>query len=413
LAYVDDVMGSPDCDDPAAHSPLALLWSLDPDVAFLNHGSFGACPRAVLEHQASLRDRLEREPVRFMIRELEAELARARAALGAFVHADPDDIAFVPNATTGVNTVLRSLEMAPGDELLTTDHVYGACHNALQFTAERARARVVVAKVPFPVASESDVIGPILESITARTRLLLIDHVTSPTALVFPVARLVAELGSRGIDTLVDGAHAPGMLPVDVTALGAAYYTANCHKWLCAPKGAAFLHVRRDRQRGIRPLVVSHGATSLRKDRSRFRLEFDWMGTTDPTAYLSVPAAIQFLERLAPGGVRELYARNHELALAARNALARALAVKAPTPDAMIGAMASLPMPDATSAAPPDPPAIDPLQDAMMDRHHIEVPIFPWPSWPKRCVRVTAQAYNTLAQYEKLGRALAAELRAR
>jgi isopenicillin-N epimerase len=387
----------------------AALWNLDPDVAFLNHGSFGACPRAVLEHQAMLRDRMESNPIRFMHRELESELDGARAALGAFVHAEPDDIVFLPNATTGVNAVLRSLRLAPGDELLTTTHVYGACYNALQFVAGNAGARVVVAPVPFPVAAESDVFDAILARVTTRTRLLLIDHITSPTALIFPVAKLVAELDARGIDTLVDGAHAPGMLPIDIAALGAAYYAANCHKWLFAPKGAAFLHVRRDRQANIRPLVISHGATSPRKDRSRFRLEFDWMGTDDPTAFLAVPAAIRFLEGLFPGGARELYARNHALALAARAALCKALSVPAAAPDDMIGAMASLPLPDAAPGVDfPD----DPLQRALWEKHRIEVPTFPWPSWPNRCLRITAQAYNSLAQYETLGRVLAAELRA-
>src|SRR5262249_38817731 len=269
----------------------------------------------------------EREPLRFLNRELEGELDQARAELGAFVNADPDDLAFVPNATTGVNTVLRALHLAPGDELLTTDHVYGACYNALEDTAERAGARVVVARVPFPLSGEDDVLGPVLEQVTERTRLVLIDHVTSPTALVFPVKRLVAGLASRGIDTLVDGAHAPGMLPLDLLALGAAYYTANCHKWLCAPKGAAFLHVRRDRQGALRPLVITTVATSPRVDRSRFRLEFDWTGSDDPTAYLSVPGSIAFLQRLFPGGMTELYARTHALVVKARHRRCAALEI--------------------------------------------------------------------------------------
>jgi isopenicillin-N epimerase len=391
-------------------SSLASLWKLDPGVTFLNHGSFGACPTSVLQGQQALRERMEREPVLFLHRQLEGELDRARVALGAFVHADPDDLAFVPNATTGVNTVLRSLELEPGDELLTTDHVYGACYNALNWVAERAGARVVVARVPFPLSGEDDVLGPVLAQVTAKTRLLLIDHVTSPTALVFPVARLVAALAARGIDTLVDGAHAPGMLPLDIAAIGAAYYAANCHKWLCAPKGAAFLHVRRDRQSIVRPLVISHGATSSRADRSRFRLEFDWTGTDDPTAYLSVPAAIDFLRRLFPGGLAELYARNHELVLQARDRLCDALRIRPPAPDDMIGAMVSLPLPDFTVPLDAAQPWRDPLQSALLERHRIEVPISAWPSWPRRSVRITAQAYNTLAHYEKLAGALAAEL---
>jgi isopenicillin-N epimerase len=388
---------------------LASLWMLDPSVVFLNHGSFGACPRAVLDYQRALRDRLEREPVQLMHRDLEHELDLARAELGAFVGADPDDLAFVPNATTGVNTVLRSLQFAPGDELLTTDHVYGACYNALQFVAESSGARVVVAPVPFPIGDESEVVDAILAKVGPRTRLALVDHVTSPTGLVFPVERIVSQLAARGVDSLVDGAHGPGMLPLDIAALGAAYYAANCHKWLFAPKGAAFLHVRRDKQAAIRPLVISHGAASPRTDRSRFRLEFDWTGTDDPTRYLSIPAGIRFAEKLYPGGARALYAQNRSLALAARDLLCGLLGIASPAPDTMIGAMASVPLPDAKLPG-IGPYGIDALHIALWERHQIEVPVFPWPSWPRRCMRVTAQAYNTPEQYEVLGRALAREL---
>jgi len=388
-------------------SSLARHWNLDPDIDFLNHGSFGACPSVVLEAQNHFRSRLEREPVSFMIRELEGLLDAARDALAQLVKANPDDLAFVPNATTGVNTVLRSLVFAPGDELLTTSHVYGACLNALEFVAERAGARVEQALVPFPVASPDEIFDAVVARITPRTRLLLIDHVTSPTSLVFPVERLVAEFSRRGIDTLVDGAHALGMLPLELDALGAAYYTANCHKWLCAPKGAAFLHVRRDRQAGVRPLVISHGASSSRRDRSRFRLEFDWTGTIDPSPYLAIPEAIRFLEALMPAGLNGLMAHNHELALFARDTLARSLAIPLPAPDSLLGAMVSLPLPVRTPAPASAAPSLDPLQDALFYQHRIELPVFPWPSPDQRCLRVTAHAYNTPAQYVRLAGLLA------
>ena len=201
--------------DGGVTSPHARHWSLAPDVVFLNHGSFGACPSAVLEEQQRWRARLERNPMAFMVREIDALLAEARRALGTFVGADPDDLAFVANATTGVNSVVRSLDFQPGDEILTTDHAYAACRNALDYVAGRSGSRVLVAQVPFPIGGPEEVVQAILAAVTVRTRLALIDHVTSPTGLVFPIERIVRELAARGVDTLVDGAHAPGMLPLD------------------------------------------------------------------------------------------------------------------------------------------------------------------------------------------------------
>jgi isopenicillin-N epimerase len=334
----------------------------------------------------------------------------ARRALGAFVSADPDDLAFVPNATSAVNLVLRSLGFQPGDEILATNHGYRACLNAAQFAAERAGARLVVARVPFPLPGPESVVEAVLDAVTPRTRLAVLDHVTSPTGLVFPIERLVAELGARGVDVLVDGAHALGMLPLDLARLGAAYYTANAHKWLCAPKGAAFLHVRRDRQQGIRPLVISHGASSPRSDVSRFRLEADWTGTDDPSPHLCIPDCLRFLESLTPQGIPGLMERNRALAHEARRQLADMLGIALPCPETMLGSLASLPLPDAPSDAGAGYLEIDPLQRSLWDRHRIEVPVMAWPRAPHRLIRISAQAYNTFPQYEALGRALAGVL---
>jgi len=383
----------------------ASCWSLDPAVIFLNHGSFGACPTAVLDAQHRLRMQMEAEPVRFLSRELDGRLDAARAELAAFAGADPDDLGFVPNATTGVNAVVRSLGFATGDELLATDHTYNACRNALEFVAGRAGARVVVAPIPFPLDSPDRVVEAILERVTPRTRLALVDHVTSPTGLVLPLARLVAELTALDVETLVDGAHAPGMVPLDLRALGATYYSGNCHKWLCAPKGAGFLYVRRDRQREIRPVTISHGANTKRPERTRFRLEFDWTGTDDPTPYLSVPEAIRYLGSLVPGGWPALMRRNRELALAARQRLCAALEVPPPSPEEMIGSLASVPLPDGASDA-VEWRRPDPLQAALFQRFGIEAPVVSWPAPPKRLIRVSAQLYNTEAHYERLAEAL-------
>lgn len=391
------------CASLSAPAAAPSLWPLDSDVTFLNHGSFGSCPRAVLEVQQQFRERLERQPVAFLVRELECLLDEARGALATFVGADPQDLVFVPNATTGVNTVLHSLRFAPGDELLVSDHEYNACRNVLNIAAERAGAHVVIVRIPFPLRSAEEIVEAVLAGVTPRTRLALLDHVTSQTGLVFPVQRLVRELSGRGIETLIDGAHAPGMVPVDLRALGATYYTGNCHKWLCAPKAAAFLHVRRDRQAAIRPLIISHGANSPRADRSRFLIEFGWMGTLDPSACLSVPTALRFMESLAPGGWSEVMQRNRSLALAAREHLCQVLEIERPCPDDLIGSLASLPLPDASDVRPAKSPLyLSPLQDWLLHEHRIEVPIIPWPAPPKRLLRISAQLYNSLPQYQRL-----------
>lgn len=387
------------------------LWRLDTDVVFLNHGSFGSCPHPVLEFQKQVRDRMERQPVQFFVRDLEGLLDLARADLARFVGAEPEDLVFVPNATTGVNTVLRSLALAPGDELLVTDHEYNACRNALDYVAERSGAVVVEAAVPFPCQSVAQISEAILARVTPRTRLALLDHITSQTGLILPLEGLVSELGGRGIDVLVDGAHAPGMIPLHVGRLGAAYYTGNCHKWLCAPKGAGFLHVRRDRQAGLRPLAISHGANSPRGDRSKFLIEFGWTGTWDPSACLSVPEAIRWMGALLPGGWPEVMRRNRELALAGRKLLCQALGLEAPCPDECIGALASLPLPDGDGLHPPASPLYaDPLQEQLWREHRLEVPVVPWPALPKRLLRISAQLYNTLPQYQALAKALVTTL---
>jgi isopenicillin-N epimerase len=390
---------------------LAALWPLDRGVAFLNHGSYGACPTEVLRHQAALRTEMEAEPVLFLGRELDGRLDAAREALAAFVGADPDDLAFISNATSGVNAVLRSLAFSQGDELLTTDHCYAACRNTLDYVAVRSGVKVNVAVVPFPVASPDAVVDVVLAKVTPRTRLALLDHITSPTGIILPIERLVAELSRRGVETLVDGAHAPGMIPLDLRALGAAYYSANCHKWLCAPKGSAFLWVRRDRQADIHPLTISHGATAARPGRSRFRLEFDWTGTQDPTAWLTVPKAIEYLGGLVSGGWPALMARNHALALEARRLLCAAAGTPPPCPDEMLGSLASVALPDSPTME-TGWRVRDPLQGRLFDGWGIEVPIMRWPAAPKRLLRISAQLYNTPDQYARLADALGKELAA-
>jgi isopenicillin-N epimerase len=390
-------------------SEFAKLWTLDPNVVFLNHGSFGACPKPVLEAQTELRARMERQPLQFLARDLEGLLDEARGKLAQFVGADADDLAFVPNATAGVNTIVRSLQFEPGDELLTTNHAYNACANALRVHEPR-RVKVVVAQVPWPLQSAQQVADAVMGAVTPRTRLVLLDHVTSPTGLVFPVEEIVRRLNERGIDTLVDGAHAPGMLPLNLRELGAAYYTGNCHKWMCTPKGSALLHVRRDKQAAIRPLGISHGANAERTDRSRFRLEFDWGGTDDPTPYLCIPAALKFFGELVAGGFPEVMKRNHALAVQGRKILCDALDLPEPAPEDMLGSLAAVPLPDGGPTGAAGHGNWHPLQKALYQKHHIEVPIMVFPKAPKKLVRIAAQVYNDEAQVRALAGALVEEL---
>ncbi|MCC4595627.1 aminotransferase class V-fold PLP-dependent enzyme [Xanthomonas campestris pv. phormiicola] len=380
-------------------------FALDPDVRCINHGMLGACPVPVLQRQSEWRERMERQPAAFVLRELPALLDEARHALGATIGADAEDLALLPNVTTALNAVLRSLRFVPGDEILTTDHAYLACANLLDFVAERTGAVIVAAPVPTPLTGPESVLDAVLARVTARTRLAVLDHVTSPTAIVFPIAALVQRLAALGVDTLVDGAHAPGMLPLDVTVIGAAYYAGDCHKWLCSPRGAGFLHVRRDRQQGLHPAVISRGYGDTTTPRPRLHLEFDWLGTADPSALLCIPAAIAFLAGLLPGALPALHARNHALATAAAARLGADLPWTRVAPDAMVGSMVAFALPP--SAATTSPLGASALQEHLYARHGIDVAVCAWPAPAGRVVRLSAQIYNTPDDYAALGPALA------
>ena len=388
-------------------SPHAQHWSLSPDVTFLNHGSFGACPIPVLAAQHELRARMERQPVRFMQRDLEPLLDSAREHLAAFLSADPRHLVFLPNATTGVNAILHSLDFQPGDEILTTDHDYNACRCVLLETARRTGAKVIVAPVPFPLTDDQQIIDAILGSVTQRTRLAFIDHITSPTALVFPIEKIIRLLDECGIDCLVDGAHAPGSIPLELDTLRPAYYTGNLHKWVCAPKGAAFLYVRPDRQDPIRPAVISHGENTCRPGRTHFHDRFDWPGTLDPTAWLAVPDAIRFCATLYPGGWPQLYDQNRTLAAAGRTLIAGHLGIPLPAPANLLASMATLPLSESLQRVPFTSDRIDPLQTRLLDAHRIEVPIIRWGTPARRHLRISAQAYNATEDYRALAAALA------
>ena len=381
----------------------APLWCLDPAVTYLNHGSFGACPSAVLEAQAALRSEMEREPVDFLVANLPARLDAARVTLSAFLGAAPEDVVFVPNATAGVNAVLRSLSFRSEDELLLTNHTYAACRKTVDFVAQRCGARVVVANLPFPCRDAEDIVAAVLQRVSPRTRLALLDHVTSPTALILPLERLVSELRARGIDTLVDGAHAPGMVPIGLSTLGAAYYTGNAHKWLCAPKGAAFLHVRRDRQAELHPNVISHGLAA------GFHAEFDWTGTFDPTPWLCIPHALEFIGGLLPAGWPQVMAANRALTLQARALLLKTCAGDLPCPESMIGSMASIPLPVPEAGSPAARLDYRGLHAWFRERG-VETWLY---ADPVPLLRISAQLYNHVDQFRHLATLLEEALRGR
>jgi len=415
---------------PALPNPSALAshWMLDSSVVMLNHGSFGATPRVILARQEQLRQQMEAEPVGFFVEALEPLLDTARSALAAFLACDSDDLAFVPNASAGVSTILRSLRFEPGDEILAFHHEYNACKNALLHIARQNGARVVIVRFPFPAGSSEQIAHAITSAITPRTRLLLLSHITSPSATLCPAAEIIRLAQTQGVDVLLDSAHGPGNIPLDLKALGAAYTTGNLHKWCCAGKGTAFLHVRRDRQHLISPLIISHGANSKRTDRSRFRLEADFTGTQDLSGPLSLPEVLQFLPSLLPAASwQAVMAHNHALAQQGAGILAAALGTSPALPRHLATSMALVPLPrhdDAVEARLKAMPTRyeDALQDRLLQRHRVQVPILRMPQFesetafpdtgPTRHARISAQLYNSPSQYSYLAEALKVELAA-
>ena len=387
------------------------IWCLDPSVSHLNHGSFGATPTPALEAQQRWRDQMESNPTRFMLEQYQPALDRARGELARFVGCDPANLGFVNNATAGVNAVLRSLEatLRPGDEIVITNHGYNACRNAALVTAARTGARVVTASFPFPIEGSWQVLEGVMAAVSGRTRLVLIDSVTSPTALVLPVRDLVAAL-EPDVEVLLDAAHAPGMIDFDLATLGASYVTANCHKWMCAPKGSAFLYVREDRRRRIYPAVISHGYNGAwPAEGGHLHTQFDWTGTDDPSAWLAVPDALDTMASLHPQGWEGVRRSNRDLCLAGRDILIDSLGIARPAPDDMIGSIASVPLPDSPH---PAGSIFDPLMAALRSKWNIEAMVFTWPAAPRRLLRISAQQYNRIDEFHHLAEAVSAELRA-
>lgn len=370
---------------------IRALWTLDPEVVFLNHGSFGATPRRVLDAQTRWRAHMEREPVLFLARELPALAAEVRTRVATFLGADPAGLVPVTNATTGVATVLTNLEWHPGDEILLADSAYFAVKQACRALADRYGVRVVEAVVPFPIERPDQATAAFVAGMTERTKLVIVDHIVSALAIVLPVEAIVAEAHARGTPVLIDGAHGPGQLPLQLDAIGADFYTGNLHKWVCSPKGTAILHVAPKWRERLHPLAISHYY------REGMQNEFDWIGTMDPSAWLSVHDALDVLTEL---GWDELRANNHASVQYGRAIIADALGAELPHPDdpALYGSMAVIPVSWAAGARPAD------LTPRLYEQHRIEVPFTTYDG--RVWVRVSGQAYNARSDYERLAEVL-------
>lgn len=361
---------------------------LDPAVTFLNHGSFGACPRPVFEAYQRYQLELERQPVEFLGRRFHELLQPARTALAELVGAPADALLLVANATEGINQVARSLPLRPGDEILTTDHEYGAVDLTWEFIAQKTGAVIRRQAIPLPLTDPAEVVKAVWAGVTERTRVISMSHLTSPTAMIFPIEEICRRARAAGIWTVIDGAHAPGHIPLNLAGLEVDFYAGNCHKWLCAAKGAGFLYVNRALQGLIEPLVVSWGWGQGQAWVERLQ----WTGTRDIAAFLSVADAIQFQR---DHGWDEVRARCRALALAARRRINALTGAPDLAPESMIGQMAavSLPVEDVFG-----------LKARLYDRHRIELPAVKWGEWS--LLRVSIQGYNTPDEVERLVMAL-------
>lgn len=369
-------------------------WLLDPRIAFMNHGSFGAVPRCVAEAQEEWRRRIEAEPVEIIGRRASGLIAEVKRAIGARLGMASEDFGLVVNATEGIDAVLASIDLRPGDELLTTSHVYNAVRQAMRHAAGRHGASYREIDLPLPVESSEQIERAVLEAVSSRTRLLVVDHITSPTAIVFPADRIAAACAERGVDVLVDGAHAPGMLPLDVPRIGATYYVGNLHKWTCAPRGSAFLWVRPERQSRIHPLAVSHNFGQ------GFVREFDWQGTRDLSAWLAIPAALEFMSGF---GWERVMDHNHRLATWAHAMLCERWGVDPITPrdGRLLGSMCTVPLPPPLDALCPD---TQPMNQRLYSEFGVEAPLVHWGG--RTYIRPCCQLYNLPADYERLAEAI-------
>ena len=376
-------------------------WFLDEETIFLNHGSFGATPKIVLEEQRRWQLLVEKDPVKFFEERAPEALINSRKAIANLVNCDYNDLALIENATSGVNTILRSLNFEKGDEIIVPNHAYQACRNTIDYVAKKSGAVVIVCEIPFPISEKQIIIDNIMQCVTEKTKLAMIDTVTSPTGLLMPFKELVDLLESKGINVLLDAAHGIGMIPLDLENIGASFVTSNCHKWLFSPKGAAFLHVRKDLQHLIQPLVISHGMTIPLGNSTRFRHEFDWTGTRDISALCTIPFIIEEIPKLVDMSWNEIMNHNNKLVIEGRKIICEKLGISPPCSDDMISSIATIKIsPEGIKGIDLHEP--DPLHLELLEKYNIQVPVWHWPNPEGRYIRISAQVYNSKKEYEYL-----------
>ncbi|MCH1523861.1 MAG: aminotransferase class V-fold PLP-dependent enzyme [Candidatus Thalassarchaeaceae archaeon] len=386
-------------------SEMSKHWKLNEKTVFLNHGSYGATPTIVLNEQKRWQLLLEKDPVKFFEDIAPKALIESRKAIANLVNCDYEDLALIENATSGVNIILRSLKFDEGDEIIVPNHAYQACRNTIDYVAEKSGAVVVTCDIPFPIQGNQIIIDNIMKCVTENTKLAMIDTVTSPTGLLMPFEELVGLLESKGVNVLLDAAHGIGMIPLDIEKIGASYTTSNCHKWLCAPKGSAFLHVRKDLQSLIHPLTISHGMTAPLGDSTRFRHEFDWTGTRDVSAWCALPFVIDEFSKLVGMNWNEIMTHNRKLVIKGRNIICEKLSIIPPCPENMISSIATIKI-SSKQVSITDLYEIDPLHEKLLEDYNIQVPVWSWPNPQGRYIRISAQIYNNEDEYKYLANIL-------
>lgn len=392
----------------SSYSEYIKHWQIDSDIVFLNHGSFGALPHYVREQQTNYQNQLHRDPIKFFVRDLEPLWWKNKNLLANFLGTKSSNITLIKNATQGVNTILNNISWSPGDVVLTTNHVYGACYHNLQILSNRYKIQIDITQVPFPIHNEDEVVNAILEKVNSKTKVLLIDHVTSATGLIFPIKKIIEALKNTEIIIVVDGAHAPGMLDLNLENLKPHYYTGNCHKWMYTPNGCAFICVREDLQKDFLPNYISHYYDKpLEDEHERWSSQFFWQGTDDNTAQICITDSFDFVHQVLKMDWNSIRNANNLLLLEAREKIGNMLQIEPMAPTNMLGNLCTFPL----EAAPDKPPFgfnyFSPWGKVLFEKYKIEIPIFRFQSHnPQWYFRISPQLYNHISQYEYLASAI-------